>query len=295
MIYLYIFAGLLLLVVIWIYLEKKIIVKSEYTIKSGGKGIVSGGFTFAVIADLHNTGFGTGNKRLLQKICKINPDFVIIAGDLITKRKPCYPGCAYDLIKELSFRYPVYYAYGNHEQTFEDMENNPVTDQADNELVKSWTEFKSNLVELGVQILDNKSITIKYKDNTINITGLSIDSGFYIRGNPPKLEQEDIVGKIGRRGEGYQILIAHNPIYFKDYVKWGADLVLSGHVHGGLVRLPFVGGLISPQVRLFPRYDAGLFEESGSYMVVSRGLGSHSFMPRMFNSPELVVIDLKAG
>jgi predicted MPP superfamily phosphohydrolase len=82
-------------------------------------------------------------------------------------------------------------------------------------------------------------------------------------------------------------------MYFKEYIGWRADLVLSGHVHGGLVRLPFIGGVISPQVRLFPKYDAGLFSEQGYNMVVSRGLGTHSYMPRFFNPPQLLVIKIK--
>lgn len=305
MIYVYILAGLVLLLLIWSYFEQKIIVKTEYTVKSGKKGVVSGSFKFAVISDLHNIRFGKNNEKLIKAIFDLNPDFIIIAGDLITKRKPCYPGNAYDLLKVLADRYPIYYAYGNHEQQFEDMEhnpeagsnfkNNPKTSPYDCELIKSWQFFKSKIAELGVQILDNKSVTIKYKDNTINITGLSIDSDYYRRGKPPVLEQEKIHEKIGKKSpEAYQILIAHNPIYFKYYASWGADLILSGHVHGGIIRLPFVGGVISPQVRLFPKYDAGLFEETDSKMIVSRGLGSHSFMPRLFNPPELVVINLKA-
>ena len=295
MIYLYIFAGLLLLLFAWAYFEQKIIVKTDYIIHSGKKGIVSKDSSFVVISDLHNTGFKTGSKPLLQKIFKLNPDFVIIAGDLITKRKSCYPGNAYDLIKELSNQYPVYYAYGNHEQKFKDMENDPNLPLSDKELVRSWIEFKTKLIEQGVHILDNDTVTIKYMGNTLNITGLSIETKYYKKGTPPKLEQDELISKIGFSSrEGFQILIAHNPFYFKEYIRWGADLILSGHVHGGLIRLPFIGGVISPQVKLFPKYDAGLFEEAGKYMIVSRGLGTHSFMPRIFNPPELVVIKIKA-
>lgn len=299
MVYICFFAGLLLLFFIWSFLEQKIIVKTEYTIASKEQGIVSRDFTFIVLSDLHNTGFRNNNKSLLQKILEQKPDFVIIAGDLITKRKPCYPGNAYNLIKELSNHYPIYYAYGNHEQYFEDLEHNPElikdSDKIHLELIKSWRIFKKKLIDLGVHLLDNRSIIIKYNDNILNITGLSIDMDYYRRGKSIKLEQKDIINKIGKRNkEGYQILIAHNPIYFKDYIRWGADLILSGHVHGGLVRLPYIGGIISPQVKFFPKYDAGLFAQWEQYMVVSRGLGSHSFMPRILNPPELVVINLKA-
>lgn len=292
--YFYILAGLLILIFIWSLLERKIIVKTVYKLKSDRKGIVSGKFTFVVLSDLHNVRFGADNKPLLQKIFKLNPDFVIIAGDLITKRKPCYPGNAFNLIKELSDHYPVYYAYGNHEQYFENMEKDMITEE-NRDLVESWTEFKTRLNELGVYMLDNKSITIKHRDNTINIMGLSIDQVYYERGTPPKMAENYIESEIGKSGKDeYQILIAHNPVYFEDYVRWGADLTLSGHVHGGLIRIPFIGGVVSPQVRLFPKYDAGLYEKSGRYMIVSRGLGTHSFMPRLLNPPELVVVDISA-
>lgn len=298
-IYLYIFAGLIILFFLWSFLEQKIIVKTEYNIEPKEPGILTRNFTFVVISDLHNTYLRKNYKVLLQKIFAKDPDFVIIAGDLITKRKPCYPSNAYKLIKELSDKYPVYYAYGNHEQAFEDLKNNAdydiITDKENQNLYNSWELYKEKLNDLGVYLLDNKSIIIKYKENSLTITGLSIDSSLYKKGKPPVLNQEDIFNKIGNRSkEGYQILIAHNPVYFKEYVGWGADLVLSGHVHGGLVRIPFIGGVISPQLKLFPKYDAGLFAENGQYMVISRGLGNHSFMPRFLNPPELVVINLKA-
>lgn len=299
MVYIYILLALLFLFFLWSFLEQKIIVKSEYNIESNVQGRVSRDFTFVVLSDLHNTGFRKNYKSLLQKIFAKNPDFVIIAGDLITKRKPCYPSNTYNLIKELSNYYPIYYAYGNHEQSFEDLKYNTVNDnnidEEDQILYKSWKLYKKKLIKLGVHLLDNQSIIIKYGDNTLTITGLSIDSSFYGKDKSSKLEQEDIISKIGNRSkEGYHILIAHNPVYFKEYIGWGADLILSGHVHGGLIRLPFIGGIISPQIRLFPKYDAGLFAENGQYMIVSRGLGTHSFMPRILNPPELLVINLKA-
>jgi len=108
------------------------------------------------------------------------------------------------------------------------------------------------------------------------------------------LQAEYLERLLGKKEDNiFQLLIAHNPIYFKEYINWGADLTISGHLHGGLVRLPFLRGMLSPQVKFFPRYDAGRFEENGKEMIVSRGLGSHSIMFRLFNPPELVYIRLK--
>ena len=91
----------------------------------------------------------------------------------------------------------------------------------------------------------------------------------------------------------FPILLAHNPEYFPQYAAWGARLVLSGHIHGGIARLPFLGGVISPSLRLFPVYDAGLFQEGKCRMVLTRGLGLHHIKLRFFNRPELSVIDMK--
>lgn len=90
----------------------------------------------------------------------------------------------------------------------------------------------------------------------------------------------------------YGVLLAHNPLCFDSYAKWGADLTLCGHVHGGMIRLPFAGGLLSPEREFFPKYSAGIYEHSGKKMIVSRGLGSGTFGIRILNRPEIVVITL---
>ncbi|TAH72831.1 MAG: hypothetical protein EWM47_03090 [Anaerolineaceae bacterium] len=295
MIYIWVIIGLILFAILWSFLEHRRIVKSKYIICSNKLSKDIHGLSFVVLADLHNRSYSKNNKSLIRKILEQKPDFVIIAGDMVTKRKPCYPGMAYNLIKELSEHYPVYYAYGNHEQYFEDLAYSKNEDEYKKHiaLYESWNIYKEKLKKLGVFLLDNKSIILQYNYSKITITGLSISRDFYSKGSTLSLEQDEIHGKIGSRSkESYQILIAHNPIYFSDYIKWGADLILSGHMHGGLVRLPFVGGLISPQVKLFPKYDAGQYIKNDSHMLVSRGLGSHSFMPRFFNSPELMKITL---
>lgn len=88
------------------------------------------------------------------------------------------------------------------------------------------------------------------------------------------------------------ILIAHNPDYFEEYAKWGADLVLSGHVHGGIMRIPFLGGVLAPSYRIFPKYDGGVFKEGKSVMLLGRGLGSHTIQLRFFNPAELYEVTL---
>lgn len=287
MIYFLIIIAVIFIFSLWSFLEHKFIVTSEYIINSEE-------ITFVVLSDIHNKGFRKSNQILLKKILEQRPDFVIIAGDMINKKKPCYHGEAFNIIKEISEHYPVYYANGNHEQYFEELtcSNSNVEKQVT--LCESWNLYKEKLERLGVIFLNNKSIEIRRNDSKIIITGLSLSSDYYRNRNRIKLEQEAIIDYIGgRSSDGYQILIAHNPIYFHDYIEWGADLILAGHAHGGLIRIPIIGGIISPQFRLFPKYDAGRYSENNRHMIVSRGLGNHSCMPRIFNIPELVVVKMK--
>ena len=100
---------------------------------------------------------------------------------------------------------------------------------------------------------------------------------------------------MGKAPEGYTILLAHNPNYFDVYADWGADLSLSGHIHGGMIRLPLIGGVLSPETLLFPKYDAGVFENGAAKMILSRGLGRGRMGIRLFNPPEVVSITLHSG
>ena len=101
---------------------------------------------------------------------------------------------------------------------------------------------------------------------------------------------DDMLGKVDK--SRYNILLAHNPDYLKQYAKWGADLVISGHVHGGIMRLPFLGGIIAPSFKIFPKYSGGLYEEGESKMILSTGLGSHTIPVRVFNPAQLVVLEI---
>ena len=135
------------------------------------------------------------------------------------------------------------------------------------------------------------------EETNIRVTGLCLDLGFFKKVVKANMEDDYLDNLLGRvntaEKEHYQILIAHNPIYFKNYADWGADLALSGHVHGGIIRLPLLGGVISPAIALFPKYDAGKYEKDGSTMILSRGLGTHTIHVRMFNPGEVSVIKLR--
>ena len=128
----------------------------------------------------------------------------------------------------------------------------------------------------------------------IDLYALSIPRVYYERKARVNLRGEDVKRLLGEADSNrFSLLLAHNPEYFKGYADWKPDLVISGHNHGGIARLPFIGGLISPRFKLFPHYDGGLFEEYGSKMILGRGIGSHTIPFRFLNPGELIVIHLK--
>ena len=130
----------------------------------------------------------------------------------------------------------------------------------------------------------------------MEICGLELERCYYQRLRLKNMEKSYLNGLLGKsREDCYELLIAHNPDYFKEYAAWGADLTLSGHVHGGVMRLPYLGGVISPMLHLFPKYDGGMFKEYGRLMILGRGLGMHTIPVRVFNPGEVVVVDLEAG
>lgn len=294
-IYFYV-AAFVVIFILWTAIEQKQLATTKYVVASDRLPQTLNNTSFVVLADLHNYNFGTNNERLVRRIDKLSPEFIIVAGDMINKSVACYPSNAFSLLEQLAKKYKIYYAYGNHEQRIENIRKigNEYLSEAQIKSCSTWVEYKEKLEKLNVTFLDNQSIIHTKNKEKFRITGVSIDKMYFERSKIPPMAEDYLKLLIGeKQDDNYQILIAHNPVYFERYSSWGADLTISGHLHGGLVRLPGVGGVISPQVRLFPKYNAGNYAENGQQMVVSRGLGSHSGMPRVLNVPEIVLITLK--
>lgn len=237
-----------------------------------------------VLADLHNKRYGRENERLLEAIRGQKPDFILVAGDLVTAkpRKSLEP--AIQLLKELARDYPIYYGNGNHEYR---MKLYPKTygDMA--------SRYGQALEELGIDpLVNNRMVLTEYG---IAVCGVEIGRELYRRFRIPEMPEDYMTRMLGQSPEDlYTVLLAHNPDYFPQYAAWGADLVLSGHVHGGVVRIPFLNrGVVSPGLRLFPKYDGGIFKEGKSTMVLSRGLGMHTIYIRLFNPAELWVVEFE--
>lgn len=230
-----------------------------------------------LLADLHGASFGKENGRLLDQIREAHPDLICIAGDMTVKDgRGAETGLA--LCRELLTICPVYYAVGNHEIQ-----------------MPCYGEYCSELRKMGVSLLDNECREHFIYGKRLVVYGWNTPTYYFHKfWQRRELPLEELHEQLGASDAGaYRILLAHNPEYFHAYHAWGADLVFSGHVHGGIARLPFLGGVIDPALRLFPKYDAGMYEEGSTAMIVSRGLGTHHIRFRFFNIPEISVIDLQ--
>ncbi len=240
-------------------------------------------FTTVFLSDLHNMSYGKDNSELLQEIRNVNPEAVFISGDMLNSTNPAQMESAVDLMNDLTQKYPVYYANGNHE-----MRLKMRTEDSDD----SYENYAETIRGFGVHLLENESEQIEIHRMPISVWGLELPLEYYEFSKRKSVTKEKIDELLGVPVDSmFRILLAHNPIFFDSYASWGADLTLSGHLHGGIIRLPKLGGLISPQSGLFPRYDHGLYQQGDRKMIVSAGLGSHTVKLRINNPPELVVID----
>lgn len=236
-----------------------------------------------MMSDLHNYQYGKDNIQLINAIEKEKPDIIVLAGDMITADHKEKFSSTMDFLKKLKEKYPIYYAYGNHEEKIC--------------LYKQRYEymgdvFLKELKKMGIEPFYNAHAVLA--DRGIALYGLSIEHDYYQRFATKPMPDHYLESLIGKADEDhYDVLIAHNPEYFPEYAAWGSDLVLSGHIHGGMVRLPFLGGVISPAIRLFPKYDGGLFQIEKTHMILGRGIGNHKPNIRVFNPAELIVVDLE--
>ena len=234
------------------------------------------GFRIAQVSDLHNKDFGEGYGQLLTLLSQINPDIIVVTGDLIDSRQT-------DLDIALEFAWQagkiarVYYVSGNHEAR-----------------VPEYEDLKIGLVKAGVVILENQKVQMTREGESITLMGID-DPSFqedYLFGDSESVARQAIED-LKNESDGYTVLLSHRPELFDLYVDTGMDLVFSGHAHGGQFRLPFIGGLVAPNQGLFPKYDAGQFTEDNTTMIVSRGVGNSIIPIRFNNRPEIVLVTLR--
>lgn len=233
-----------------------------------------------LVSDLHNCEYGKDNERLFKAIDEINPDYVMIAGDLVVGSTKHDTDIALYFINTLAKKYEIFYANGNHEQRMR--ENRNIYGNTYRRFIRSFDK--------SIHILNNRNFDINDK---VRVTGFVAHNRFFTKFRLPEMRRKYILKRIKRRDrDKFNILIAHSPEYFDTYADWGADLVLSGHNHGGIVRLPILGGIISPQYKIFDKFDKGVFTKDSTKMILSAGLGSHTINFRFNNRPELVVFTI---
>lgn len=230
-----------------------------------------------LLADLHRKKFGKEYCFLLDSVKAASPDFIILAGDLYSRDEKELGGKV-RLMKALNDIAPTYYAAGNHEL------DDPELQQA----------LFHKLKSLGVHTLKNEMAVVCSGGERINIYGLQLPLKYFINKDGSychlPVPDGDIISRyLGRPDDSFcNLLIAHNPLFFEAYEQWGADFVFSGHVHGGVVRLPLIGGLFSPERRLFPKYTKGLYKLGNAVMAVTSGLGK----VRVNNPSQIMVLTL---
>ena len=238
------------------------------------------------LSDLHNRMYGEENERLLESIRNQHPDLILIGGEMLVRKD----GNSYDktvhFLAKLPGICPVYCANGNHEQKLKELPD---------KYEQSYEEYKKALTASGIHMLENASETVKLDEVPVKLSGLEIPLGAYARFGKKELSLKEITDRIGEHGDDYQILLAHHPGYMKEYLAYGADLILGGHYHGCVVQLPGIGGVISTNFTLFPKYSGGIYQEGEQTAVVSRGLGTHSVPLRLWNWPELIVLELSGN
>ena len=264
-------------IVIWIAWGNSALMVNEIKITNDKIPQSFEGFRIAQVSDLHNAELGKDNNKLIEKLNECEPDIIVLTGDLIDSNHT-------NLEVALSFAQqavkiaPCYFVTGNHEAW----------------VGSQYEELKTSLENAGVTVLQDEAIELNYGDECIQLIGLN-DPDFSERDSflsesilETKLSQVNI-------SNGFTILLSHRPEYFNVYQNKNIDLVLSGHAHGGQFRLPFLGGVIAPNQGFFPKYDAGIYTENGTTMIVSRGIGNSIIPVRINNRPEIVIIELNCG
>ncbi|MCR4649654.1 MAG: metallophosphoesterase [Lachnospiraceae bacterium] len=247
------------------------------------------------VSDLHNYSV---TPKFYDDIKEYNPDLILCGGDTITATPKKKQTHAYEFLKELSKIAPVITGMGNHEyrakiyrKKYGDM----------------YDEFERKAKEYNVEIITNGSRY--FEENNICVSGVEIDRMYYKKFRKIHMDDsyiESLLGKVNT--DRYNILLAHNPDYFDNYSEYGSDLTLSGHVHGGLIRLPFIGGIAHPGIRFFPKFSGGAYNEKGKHipyadsyvssqsgiirMLVSCGIGYHTLTLRLFNPGELIFVTI---
>lgn len=230
------------------------------------------GFKIVQLSDLHGAEFGEDGMELVDKVGSLEPDMIALTGDFVTDEGDL--AAVEKLAARLVKLCPVYFISGNHE-------------------FGSGLAVKvRNILErAGVKYLSNEYLTISRGDDEILLGGVEDPLAYADMLSPDELAQK----MNDAAPDAFKILLGHRNYWMTEYPELPVDLIFCGHAHGGLIRIPGVGGLIGTDRRLFPDFDAGQFNNGRYTLIVSRGLGNSVSIPRIFNRPEIVCVELSSA
>ena len=259
----------LIVLIAWVAWSNLSIEVNGYTVESSLLPQAFDGFRIAHISDLHNAQFGKNNSALIKRLRESKPDIIAITGDSVDSRHTNFE-ITLNFIEQAMDIAPCYFVVGNHESRFEEEE---------------YQSFENRLIDFGVIVLHNETVNIEVDGEKITVCG--VDDPMFDENFSKNLKNCAVENE-------FTILLSHRPESFAEYVENGYNLVLSGHGHGGQVRIPFFDGLYVPGQGIFPEFDAGIYTDGNTNMIVSRGIGNSVIPIRINNSPEVIIIDLKS-
>ena len=277
-IFLAVMVAVIIALIIWIAWGNTALELNTYTISSSELPESFDGFRIAHVSDLHNAEMGKGNENLLTLLRDADPDMIAITGDLIDSRNTDIE-IALQFIREAEKIAPCYYVTGNHEAR-----------------INEYGELKAGMDAAGVIILEDAQTEISMEGQTITLIGVN-DPSFqtdYLFGDSETVMSSKLT-ELHTDEDEFTMLLSHRPELFETYADHDVDLILSGHAHGGQFRLPFIGGVVAPNQGLFPQYDAGIYMDGNTNMLVSRGIGNSILPFRVNNRPEVIIIELKCA
>ena len=288
--------------IVLIYLIYQIIELNRFSVKKIDFTNSCTNSKFVYLSDVHGKTYGKlflGKSRLVHKITDLQPQFIILGGDTVSKRHPEQYETMAEFIRQLVQIAPVYYLFGNHEESLE---------QFDTERFLNYIDVLENM---GVHIVRNRAF-FPCEQTSVSAYALELPLSQYEKRTKKPLARDvlvkaDNVWKDAEKEVGEEqlkdennslrILFVHQPAYADDYLELKPDVIFAGHSHGGLVRVPGVGGLVSTELTLFPKYDGGVYhigEDGKTMLVVSHGLGTHHFHIRVFAPAQLIYVTISS-
>ncbi|MGP7819788.1 metallophosphoesterase [Niallia sp. 01092] len=269
------FIMIILIAILFSYYQNNAVSTTKITIQSSKIPTSFNEYKIVQLSDLHSKEFGENQLRLVKKVKKLKPNLIVFTGDLVDADK-YDEAISLALMKQLVSITSVYYVTGNHEWWS-----------------GKFDSLEKKLQDAGVEVLRNRNVTIHNGKGQIKLIGVDDPAIDREAPNEAIVDQEMQSALKGLdTSKSFTLLLSHRPELLSLYEKHQIDLVLSGHAHGGQVRIPFIGGLVAPDQGFLPKYTAGTYKKGDTTLIVNRGLGNSIIPQRLFNRPEIVEITL---